>query len=681
MSTKARQQRTLFPQFIPERIRRHVQISRSRIWKQKTSLDVLVSPSKPLLSSFEEAESMQFSRVTEGSVFAEAGWNTVWFYMELPELPELPEFTELTEEAAYLLWEVNGESTIFYQGEPWCGLDTAHRWARIPAGARELYIRCSSYETGIWMHEGENRVPEPAAEGYQFYHASAALRDTLQWNIYNDLLLLEEYLRYELEKLELTSPAVGKHKKLEYLPVGLRKLLHKTDLALDTYDLGDIHECSRQLQELLKTKETSEFLNSPNGSLSLIGNSHLDLVWLWPEKATREKNIHTCSTILRLMEEYPDMSFTMSQPWLLDALETDAPSLYRQIQERIDEQRWELTGGMYVEADTLIPCGEALARACVIGQRVFQRETGELCPTLWLPDVFGYSQSLPQIASAAGIRNFYTTKLLWSSVQSFPFTSFVWQSMDGSELLCHLSQVGYESRASVEDLKHCSEANKQAALHDDAILAMGFGDGGGGLTDEQCERAKRISGLLDLPAASWQRADQFFSRLSEVRHQLPRYRGELYLEYHRGTYTTKHAMKQAYRRAEKALQMAEAAAAFTGNSENIREQSELQSKLQSELQSELMPLWKELVFSQFHDALPGSSIALVYEEMIPQLQDIAERAKKAAAELLSNEGSRTVLFNPNGIDGTWLIHLDSTQISTMNRETGKSKEKNTVPIQ
>jgi len=307
---------------------------------------------------------------------------------------------------------------------------------------------------------------------------------------------------------------------------------------------------------------------------------------------------------------------------------------------------------MYVEADTLIPCGEALARACLLGQEVFLRETGEICTTLWLPDVFGYSQSIPQIASAAGITSFYTTKLLWSSIHHFPFSSFVWEGLDGSELLSHISQVGYESRADVSDVMRCSNTNKQAALFDDAILAAGFGDGGGGLNDEEGARAERLKGFYDLPSVSWQRADEFFSRLSEVKEQLPRYRGELYLEYHRGTYTTNHKMKQAYRIAEKALQTVEAAAVCTGRKIQIKH------------------LWKRLVFTQFHDALPGSSIAEVYEEIIPQLNGIVQNAETSAENLLSSDGQQPVLFNPNGIDWDWLVYFDSSDIDSLS-EAGK----------
>ncbi len=643
MNQKARQQRTFFSHFILERIHRHVETVYNRIWRDKETLRISVSPSCRLQSSFSEAKRLHYHSLEPGDIFAQTGWNTVWFTLNPPK------------GASHILWEVNGESTIFFAGEPWCGLDTAHRWARIPDGANELYIRCSTYETGLWMRQGEAQVPPPVEGGIRFFGAYSAVRNHEHWKIYNDLLLIDEYLRYELERLKLLSPDVGKHKPLDVLPSRLRKLLHNADLALDTYDEEDFESCSEQLSDLL------EHHVSLNGSLSLIGNSHLDLVWLWPEGATREKNIHTCSTILRLMEDYPELTFTMSQPWLLDALKEDAPPIYRQVRKRIIEERWELTGGMYVEPDTLLPCGEALVRASLLGQEVFQRETGSLCSTLWLPDVFGYSQSLPQIASAAGIDSFYTTKLLWSSMTTFPYSSFVWQGLDGSELLCHVSQVGYESRAGVEELIRSSEANKQAALFDDAVLAVGFGDGGGGVTEEQCERVRRIRGFSDLPSASWQRVDDFFRRLSDVRDQLPRYRGELYLEYHRGTFTTNHAMKRAYRKAEKALQTTEAAAVCT------------------EKRPELSGLWKKLVFAEFHDALPGSSIAMVYEELIPQLQELSRQADEISRSLLSSDSRTTAFFNPSGIAGSWLVLIDKEEVdsaSSVSRDKGM-----TVPFQ
>ncbi|MGM0432060.1 MAG: alpha-mannosidase [Spirochaetota bacterium] len=624
MNIRSQQQRTLFSHFTLERLRHHVEMAYEGIWETTVPCPVAVSPLCESQSSIGKAKELHFTPIAPGAVFAEAGWKTVWFTVEL------------SEDATHLLWNANGESTVFFNDTPWCGLDTAHRWARIPTGAQTVYIRTSTYETGIWMREGEQQVAPPADGHYRFYSAYAAKRNSLQWSMYNDLSLLEEYLRRELEQLGKGSPEIGKHTLHDVLPVRLRTLLHAVDLAMDAYDTGNFTECAGKLSALVSAGSTL------NGKLSLIGNSHLDLVWLWPERATREKNVHTCSTVLRLMEEYPDMVFTMSQPWLLEALKESSTDLYRQIKERIREGRWELTGGMYVEADTLLPCGEALARAFILGQEIFRQETGSLCSVLWLPDVFGYSQSIPQIASAAGVTSFYTTKLLWSSMNAFPYSSFVWQGLDGSELLCHVSQVGYESRASVQEITRSSETNRQAAVCDDAILAIGFGDGGGGVTDMQCERVARLEGFATLPEASWQRVDAYFERLAETRVHLPRYRGELYLEYHRGTYTTNHHMKQSYRRAEKALQVAEAAAVYRGE------------------RLDLTNTWKRLVFTQFHDSLPGSSIAHVYDQLIPELDSIAHSSRHTAYTLLCDVHRKScpAFFNANSLGGSWLITAD-----------------------
>ncbi len=666
-------QRTLFEHFILERIRKLYRRLQSDRWVRNQPASVAVS-----YDDGPDPQKHTYRPISPGTPFAKAGWNFVWFKVEWDtDDAEIEASGNEPEPSSHLVWRANGESTLYVNGIPWCGLDTAHRSTPLPPGVRTLYLRTGAYETGIWMKDREDQYPKPTDGSYVFYSAEIADQDPRLKRLYYDVQLVYEYVYDQLEALNLISPEVGKHKMLEYVPPRLRKMLQTADSAADAYDLGDIAGCQDLLGGMVTVSSGSSSCAesgslgpgsfSGPGRISLISNSHLDLVWLWPEQITREKNVHTCTTILRLMERYPELTFTMSQPYLLEQLKRDYQPIYREISKRIEEGRWELTGGMYVESDTLLPSGESLLRACLLGQQIVLEETGSLCSTLWLPDVFGYSQSIPQIAANCGITSFFTTKLLWSSMNAFPYTSFIWEGLDGSRLLSHVARVGYESRGSVGEITRTAQGNRQAALFDDAMLAVGFGDGGGGITEDQCERVDRLAQFADLPSAGWQRVDAFFERLGRQVQSLPVYKGELYLEYHRGTYTTNHAMKRAYRQAERALQSAEFIAAAAGD------------------KADFTPQWKRLVFSQFHDALPGSSIQLVYDQLIPELHALAKDAADQARELLRrffshadggagsapnscqapNAGSAGLLLaNPHGLSGSWLISLEADQLDS-----------------
>jgi alpha-mannosidase len=665
-------QRTLFDSFILERVRKLSRRLQSDLWVKKQPASVAVGYEEQddhNGSLHPDPQKLIYQPISPGAPFAKAGWNFVWFKVEWRDEAAENGSADEGAGASHFLWRCNGESTLYVNGIPWCGLDTAHRSTPLPPGAKTLFIRTGAYETGIWMKAPEDQYPKPTDDSYVFYSAEIGQQDPQLKRLYHDVLLVYEYLHHELEALHLISPEVGKHKLLEFVPPRLRKMLQVADEAVDAYDLGDVTGCQDMLAVMVT--DSASVSHTENGSLgpgnafgpgsiSLISNSHLDLVWLWPEQITREKNVHTCTTILRLMERYPELTFTMSQPYLLEQIKRDHYPVYREISKRIQEGRWELTGGMYVESDTLLPSGESLLRACLLGQELILEETGSLCSTLWLPDVFGYSQSIPQIAVSCGITSFFTTKLLWSSMNTFPCTSFIWEGLDGSRLVSHVAQVGYESRGSVGEITRTAWGNRQAALFDDAILAVGFGDGGGGITEDQCERVNRLAQFADLPSAGWQRVDAFFERLGQQEQSLPIYKGELYLEYHRGTYTTNHAVKQAYRQAEQALQAAESIAVLTGYDTDFTHQ------------------WKRLVFSQFHDALPGSSIRLVYDQLIPELQALANDTAEQAKELLrqfftdigadggtaSMESTGLLLANPHGLSGSWLISLETDQLGS-----------------
>ncbi|MEM6822927.1 MAG: glycoside hydrolase family 38 C-terminal domain-containing protein, partial [Verrucomicrobiota bacterium] len=240
------------------------------------------------------------------------------------------------------------------------------------------------------------------------------------------------------------------------------------------------------------------------------------------------------------------------------------------------------------------------------------------------------------IMQQTGVDYFFTTKMTWNAINRFPHSSFIWKGNDGSEVLAHVTQEsGYVTHVTVDNVKAPMHANQQAAIHPEYLLPTGYGDGGGGVTDEMLERAKRLNQLPGMPKISWDHPEAFFERLSEVSDQLPVHQGECYLEYHRGTFTTHSNLKHAFRDLERALQLAEAASILTGKRWDLEHS------------------WKRLVFSQFHDYIPGSSVWDVYLEGVPELESLAKEQRKKVDEVLSHGKSARSLdcwFNPHGVD-------------------------------
>jgi alpha-mannosidase len=283
---------------------------------------------------------------------------------------------------------------------------------------------------------------------------------------------------------------------------------------------------------------------------------------------------------------------------------------------------------MYVESDTLIATGEALARSFVLGQEGFHTIAGKPSRLTWLPDVFGYSGSLPQLMKLSGVDYFFTTKMTWNAINRFPYSSFIWRGIDGSEVIAHVTQESnYVTHMQVSDVKNAMYGHQQGDVHGEFLLPVGYGDGGGGPTDEMCERARRLRSLPGMPSMSWDGPDNFFDRLAKLRNKLPVYQGECYLEYHRGTYTSHGNVKAAFRRLERALQIREAVAVATSKG------------------GVPTNAWKRLVFSQFHDYIPGSSIHEVYAEGLPELGRIADEQLTEVKKILTKKGENSI-FNP-----------------------------------
>jgi alpha-mannosidase len=610
---------SLFPELIPDRLERAIQRLGKLIWhKPETVPGFVLEQTAPCAERRRPADIVdaEFRPVAEFPYH----WGRMFEFSVFRLRLDAP-----VEPGVHLHWRDQGEATLYHEGVPYWGLDELHKHCPLPQGASEFLIESVCCRTGIW---GGATGLDP--EGSRHDGLQLVRRNEAVWQLWMDFQAARDVIHVDAKRhsTERLAPALGPqfHPHFNDMAPATRKWLRAVDRALDCLDDNDIESAHARMQALFKAM--------PQGMAGmravLTGHAHIDLVWLWPERVGEFKATHTFATMNRLLEQYPEFHFGYSQPASYEAVGRFSPELLDQVRDKIAGGRWEALGATHVESDTQLACGEALARSFVIGQDGFEALTGKPSPVLWLPDVFGYSACLPQIMCQCDVRFFFTTKLTWSLLNRFPYSSFRWQGIDGSEVIVHLSTGGngYNSRVNATELTNAALQYPQADVHDAFVLPTGHGDGGGGVTEEILERARRFRKVPQLPECEWGRMDTFFETLERVADSLPAYRGELYLEYHRGVQTTHGALKAAFRRMERALQALEAAHSVRG------------------LGPVDPDLWKRLVFAQFHDYIPGSSIAEVYREHVPELLAHGDRALADAAGALGSPDGRPGWFNP-----------------------------------
>ncbi|MEU4658976.1 glycoside hydrolase family 38 C-terminal domain-containing protein [Streptomyces sp. NPDC023723] len=369
-----------------------------------------------------------------------------------------------------------------------------------------------------------------------------------------------------------------------------------------------------------------------------VGHAHIDSAWLWPTRETIRKCARTFSNVLALMDEYPDFVFACSSAQQYAWVKEHYPELFERIRQRVAEGRFVPAGGMWVESDTNLPGGEALVRQFVHGKGFFLREFGFEPDEVWLPDSFGYTAALPQIARAAGANSFLTQKISWNDTNRMPHHTFWWEGIDGTRIFTHFPPADtYNSDLSGADLARAQRQYAEKGLSNVSLLPFGFGDGGGGPTREMMEAAARTRSLEGSPAVEVGTPRHFFD-LAKASHPAPgTWSGEMYLELHRGTYTSQARTKQGNRRGEHLLREAElwqATAAWRGLGRYPYE--------------ELDAAWRTVLLQQFHDILPGSSIAWVYQDaernyaaVAAALEPLIEGAQRA----LAGAGETPVVFN------------------------------------
>ncbi len=426
------------------------------------------------------------------------------------------------------------------------------------------------------------------------------------------------------------------------------QVLRATSRALDA--LPPERGGAAAVRDALKKSVWAVGVDPAAVKVSAIGHAHIDVEWLWPLRETVRKTARTFASQIGLIERYPGYKFGASQAQLYALCKEHYPALYEKVRRAVAAGDWEIQGAMWVEADCNIPSGESLVRQCLAGTRFFRDEFGVVPRNLWLPDVFGYSGNLPQILRACGIDFFLTQKLSWNRYNTFPHNSFVWEGIDGSRVVAHFPpEDTYNAAMLPEELKKHETNNREAGIVDVALSLFGIGDGGGGPKEEYVERALRCAALNGCPPVSFRFAQEAMDEIAKCEPDLDVWRGELYFEMHRGTYTTQAAQKLANRRAEEALRLAETLCAAASRSGYEYPRAELDR------------LWKELLLCQFHDIIPGSSIHRVYEESGALVRGVAEKARTlagaAAATMLSTDAESLALFNPSSTPFRGAIRL------------------------
>lgn len=424
----------------------------------------------------------------------------------------------------------------------------------------------------------------------------------------------------------------------------------------------------RAARAYLKEELYEKYCTEQDATVICIGHTHIDVAWLWTLDQTREKVQRSFGTVLQLMKRYPEYRFMSSQAQLYAYLKEESPETYEEVKKMVAAGRWEVEGAMWVEADCNLSSGESLVRQILFGKRFFKEEFGVDNRILWLPDVFGYSAALPQILKKSGIDRFVTSKISWNEVNQMPYDMFRWRGIDGTEIFSWFltAQAKKRGQKPVNFTTYVSNNDpamiagtwdrfQQKEFADQAINTFGWGDGGGGPTADMLEKRRRMEKSFgECPNARIGTVTEFLDHVAQAEHDphLPVWSGELYLEFHRGTYTSMARNKRFNRKCEFAYQRAEWL-------------SEMSKRLADRPydQERLNKGWERILLYQFHDIIPGSSIKEVYEDcdrvyplVLQNAEDITLDAQQAIASQITTEGG-TLVFNPHSFENSGTVQL------------------------
>lgn len=585
------------------RLRQFVDRVRALRYGHHVGIDVRYTYDQQNPILIEELASRQWLPIHEGTRWGEL-WGSAWFHMT-GVVPNSHRGNQVV-----ALIDVGSEACVFRNERPYQGLTDERSGEGRVGRKRRVHMFSSAVggeDVSLLVEAGANAI-----NGYEG-HNRFVLRQAQLAVLRADYEQLALDLEFLLELVAALPPADVRGRRV------LRGLADAARVWADGHGIADVQRICRNL---LKSPAAASATTAWS-----VGHGHLDLAWLWPERETRRKAGRTFATALRLLQTFPDYFFGASQPQIYEWVREDYPALFDEIAKAVADGRWECQGAAWVEPDTNLPSGESLVRQFLYGKRFFRTTFGVDVTNLWLPDAFGYSAALPQIMKLADIEYLVSQKLSWNEINRFPHHTFDWEGIDGSRVRVHfLAADTYNNDNTPGALIAAQERFAQADVSADWLNLFGVGDGGGGPSRRHVEFARRAHDTEGAPKVRMSTARAFFDTIADIpASRLPLWRGELYLEKHRGTYTTQAEIKRLNRRIEHAIHDCEFLSVLSGCDQRER----------------LCMVWKSALMQQFHDILPGSSIARVNREarrrMTVDLATVADLTRESLTALFGSE--------------------------------------------
>ena len=649
-----RRPRGRYAGYTRERLAKFARRLRRAIHPERIPVETILMAGPTDRIGYEAARRLDYQPVALGQPLGPL-WATYWFRVTA-QVPESWRGSRVD-----LHWDSRCEGLLRLGGVTAQGVNIGRTQARlisVAEGGEQIEFEIEAASNRDLGQADDPGRPPHAADPYRLVACELRRFDAEAWELFHDFETLRalEADREPAQKAHSFGGVASKIVRPALDTTWAGKLLH--DLNRVCNDLAPENPASwGPGREIL-----SELLSVRNGGvvheLSAIGHAHIDTAWLWPIEETWRKCQRSFANVLALMDDYPEFKFACSQACQYAVIETLDPPLFARIRKKVAAGQWIPIGGSWVEPDCNLPSGEAMSRQFLYGQRYFERTFGDRCTVFWNPDVFGYAGQLPQLIIEAGMTSFLTQKLSWNRFTSPPHHSFHWLGLDGSSVLTHFPPVNtYNAKATVEELRYHAANYKDADRSANALYLFGYGDGGGGPNSDMVETLRRTQDLLGTPRVTTRDPAVFFELLAGDGEDLATIEGELYFDYHRGTYTTHAEVKRLNRVCEGRLQTLDylaAASRLAGRPAPDREAVE--------------GLWRVLLINQFHDILPGSSIHEVYERTVPELADLAQRLDGLNAGLVEGltEGAGAPRpFNPIGFSRREIVSTPDGSLSSI----------------
>ncbi|HEX4086136.1 MAG TPA: alpha-mannosidase [Chthoniobacteraceae bacterium] len=651
------------PRLTEERIARAIELLKDCVYTGHAALRVEICevPGEPVFPA--RAPESGYRPIQVGGEWGPA-WGTAWFRFTgtVPAEWKGRAVSALVRLGALAGEGFTAEGLVWRDGKPERAINVNRADVPLAAPARggepvSILIEAgANVSASCWLPVGD---PEPisAEPLFTLERAELACFDSEAYELHADLKLAYEVMM----ELPEATPRRG-------------QLLRACNDALNVLDPQDRATYAAAREKL------RDALASRNGGsaheVSAIGHAHIDTAWLWPLRETIRKCARTFSTQLAYMEEHPEYVFCCSQAQQYLWMKEYYPHIYEGIREAIKRGQWEPVGSMWIEVDCNIPSGESIVRQILHGKNFFMDEFGYETRDCWLPDVFGYSAAMPQVLLKSGIDSFVTQKISWSQFNKFPHHTFLWEGIDGTRVFSHFPPVDtYNANFSPKELAFNVRNFKEHDRANRSLYIYGYGDGGGGPTPGMLAAAARLKDLEGMPKVELEKVSEFLAKAKADARDLPVWVGELYLEYHRGTYTTQARTKRGNRKSEFLLRDAEffdvlaGRAGYevaAGGAEAGRAPYDVVARNSATPAGYLDRAWKLLLLNQFHDIIPGSSIARVYQENAADYATIAELggaiiepARQSLTERIDTSGAErpVIVFNTAGFARSEVVSL------------------------